>query len=113
MAVIEMHHVHSVAMLAEPQEYRVEPIPGEVSSPTSQEIQVSRRQGLTGEQAAVWIRVLLRLEREMPMARLAERLGFSDHLFGTGLARLIREGTARIRNSPDGLRVFRVESARR
>ncbi len=99
--------------MADAREHPVAPSPREVSAPGLRENLVPFRQRLRREQTAVWIRVLLRLEREMPMARLAKELDLSDRQLGMGLALLIREGTARIRKTPDGLRVARVETAHR
>ncbi len=96
--------------MIEPGEYRVEPILCEMPVLPPQENPLPRCQRLSREQAAVWIRVLLRLEHEMPMARLAKELDLTDRQLAVSLALLIREGTARIRQSPDGLRVVRVEA---
>jgi len=92
---------------------RMETTPIEGSAFASPEAQVSLRRELSKTQAAVWIRVLLRLEAELPLARLAEELGLSDHQFGMALGLLIREGKARIRDAPAGLRVVRVEATGR
>jgi hypothetical protein len=43
---------------------------------------VSLRWGLSRKQAAAWIRVLLRLQSELPLAPLADELGFSNRQFG-------------------------------
>lgn len=80
-------------------------------APPSREPQVSLRRGLSKEQAAVWIRVLLRVKPELSLARLAKELGFSDRQLGRGLGRLIREGKARIRKAPGDLRVIRGEAS--
>ncbi len=73
-------------------------------APTCRQQEVSRRQ------AATWIRVLLRLQPDLPVAWLAQQLGLSDRLIGLGLALLIRQGKARIRRGAGGLRVLRVEA---
>jgi hypothetical protein len=100
----------AAARLAELRPSRLGPaaIGGSASAPPK--AQVSLRQELSNEQAAYWIQVLLRLESEMPLAHLAEELGFSDRQFGMALGLLIREGKARIRDAPAGLRVVRVEA---
>jgi hypothetical protein len=105
-------HPTSTATLAELRPSRLGPaaIGGSASAPP--EAQVSLRRELSKEQAAVWIRALLRLERELPLDRLTEELGFSDRDFGAGLALLLREGKARIRKAPGGLRVVLVETTR-
>lgn len=84
-----------------------------VAAAASREPQVSLRRELNKEQAAVWIRALLRVEPELSLAHLAKELGFSDRQLGRGLGLLIREGRARIRKAPGGLRVIRVEAVRR
>ncbi len=64
-------------------------------------------------QAAVWIQVLLRVEPEFSLARVATELALSDRQLGRGLGALIREGKVRIRQAPGGPRVERVEAIRR
>jgi hypothetical protein len=49
------------------------------------------------------------VQPELQLVWVAEELGVSDHAVGLGLGLLIREGKARIRDGPDGLRVIRVE----
>jgi hypothetical protein len=73
----------------------------------------SPHRGLTDEEAATLIRVVLQSEREMPLASLAEELGLSDRQFGMGLGLLIREGRAKIREGYAGLMVSAPDPAER
>jgi hypothetical protein len=59
-----------------PRPYRATPDPlGRSASAEAPHIVPQER---STEEVAVWIQVLLRLESEMPLAHLAEELGFSD-----------------------------------
>jgi hypothetical protein len=86
------------------------------SASASPERRVSRRRDSEiGKlrQVALWIQVLLRVEPELPLSRLAEELGVSDRQVGKALGLLIRERRVRIRDAPAGLRVILCERAPR
>ncbi len=85
----------------------------EEAASDSREFQISRRRKLNKGRAAVWIQVLLRVEPELSLTRVATELALSDRQLGRGLGLLIREGKARIRQGPGGPRVERVEAIRR
>ena len=104
------HSGPSMAVMSEAREHRVAPPPTEVPAPSPHEILTPFRQRMSRKQTAVWIRVLLQLEREMPMALLAKELDLSDRQLGMGLSLLIRKGMARIRKTPNGLRVVLIET---
>jgi cytochrome b subunit of formate dehydrogenase len=82
--------------------------PGE-SSPASW---MSRPGHLTDKEAATLIRVVLQIEPELPVARLAAELGLTDHQFGMGLGLLIREGKLKMRETPSGLMVRLAKAER-
>jgi hypothetical protein len=99
----------AVATLGAPRADRPTPSPREGSP--SVEAPRAVPQERSTEQVAVWIRALLRLEPELRLPGLAEELDLSDRRFGQALGLLIRQGKARIRKAPGGIRVVRVETA--
>lgn len=110
-SAVQAGHPASAAPLGETPQDRAAATP--VGRPASAApARASRRRGLTKKQAAAWIRILLRLESEMPLSHLADELGFSDRQFGEALGLLVREGKARVRDGPGGLRVVWVETTR-
>jgi hypothetical protein len=111
-SAVRAGHSTSAATLGETRWYRVPAAPVEGWASASSETHASFRPGISKERAATWIRVLLQLEPELPLARLADELGFSNRQFGKALGLLIREGRARVRDAAGGLRVVHVKATR-